>query len=64
MQFIELTHLFKELFQNRGDIVRRILGQVHLLLLCFKGLAELLDPGLGPANAIHTLRQRQAEYRL
>ena len=36
----------------------RILRQVHLFLLCFKGLAKLLDPWLGPANTIHALRQR------
>lgn len=35
--------------------------EIHLLLLNLKGLAELLDAGLGPTDTIHPLGERQGQ---
>lgn len=45
------------MLKDRGDVMWWEVREVHLLFLCFKGMAELLYARLGPTHTIHTLTE-------
>lgn len=66
MKFVRrwLLYLLEEVLKDGGDVMRREVREVHLLLLHLKGLTELLDARLGPAHTIYPLREKQKQKTL